>query len=674
MGVEDMEPGPLATAAATEADEAAEDTTPQTQPPELSNSPFLFLPCEMMLEIAGYLHDSTPGQDSKILNSLSQTCHHLRQIFYPLANRHLWYDEETQFPDTLLKLVLYTLTEPLAQHVGSATFRFQKETSFWFRDEYDEFIEEGLAKLKLYLAQRAEYGEDEVFKYLESKVDEYGMYILPTVILFQLKDLREIELAPSIHAMSSKFMLTTLHYFEPPFQLNRLGMVRLTDLAPVNYWMLERFLRLGPLQSLGIDYRFGSTRGRPKIRPIEEFYEDAEETWKPHLESESEDDISVWSLNSEEEDMSIWGRPQRGNGQGNASVRTVEQDIDDYHQGYQSAGWQEAWYPTEISYELPGADEPTDTDKFQVQDLRLWMDEIPSIYEKLIPLLHKITGLRRFDLNLFAMWGSPALGPVDAPNTRDFKCIMKLLENHQDTLESLTIRIAPLSIPRSIMEPLLGFSHLRKVHIFCTTAMIHAFQTDVEDECFFSFMFPPSLEILRMDFCSSEKLIEKAMDIWAADFPRLKVVLSIFREESVHAEMRKQIQKLWDSMPYRQDSNSGLWEELETIEPSEAETAQDTNPTPPAGYQWRRRSNSHVPVQLMIVLEGQRNVWCSQEGWYGPFQEHPPCDQPWDIDAFNAIEPWTHDSEADENDYSRFDPHAEPWIGTPLSDIVEMRL
>ncbi|KAF3223838.1 hypothetical protein TWF192_008897 [Orbilia oligospora] len=76
----------------------------------------------------------------------------------------------------------------------------------------------------------------------------------------------------------------------------------------------------------------------------------------------------------------------------------------------------------------------------------------------------------------------------------------------------------------------------------------------------------------------------------------------------------------------------------------------------------------------MIVLEGQRNVWCSQEGWYGPFQEHPPCDQPWDIDAFNAIEPWTHDSEADENDYSRFDPHAEPWIGTPLSDIVEMRL
>ncbi|KAF3145527.1 hypothetical protein TWF569_006586 [Orbilia oligospora] len=670
MGVDNMEPG----LTATEADATAEVTTPQSQSPELSTSPFLFLPYEMMLGIAGYLHDSTPGQDSKVLNSLSQTCHHLRQVFYPLANRHLWYDEETQFPDTLLKLVLYTLTEPLVQYVRSATFRFQKETSFWFRDEYDEFIEEGLAKLKLYLAQRAEYDEDEVFKYLESKVDEYGMYILPTVILFQLKDLEEIELAPSIHATSSKFMLTTLHYFEPPFQLNRLGMVRLIDLAPVNYWLLERFLRLGPLPTLGIDYRFGSTRGRPKIRPIEEFCEDAEETWQPHLESESEDDISVWSLNSEEKDMSIWGLPQRGNGQGNASVRTVEQDINDYHQGYQSAGWQEAWYPTEISYELPGNDASPDTDKFQVQDLRLWMDEIPSIYEKLIPLLHKITGLRRFDLNLFAMWGSPALGPVDAPNTRDFKCIMKLLENHQDTLESLTIRIAPLTIPRSIMEPLLGFSRLRKVHMFCSTAMIHAFQTDVEDEYFFNFMFPPSLEMLRMDFCSSEKLIEKAMDIWTADFPRLKVVLGIFREESVHAEMRKQIQKLWDSMPYQQDSNSGLWEELETIEPSEAETAQNTNPTPPARYQWRRRSNYHVPVQLIIILEGQRNIWCSQEGWYGPFQEHPACDQPWDIDAFNAIEPWAHDSEVDENDYSRLDPHAELWIGTPLSDIAEMRL
>ncbi|KAK6514395.1 hypothetical protein TWF506_008790 [Arthrobotrys conoides] len=656
MDAGDKEQGPAA-ASGSGNDPMAESTAPQPpQPSEPPLPPFTLLPYELMLEIAGYLYDSTPGKDSKSLNCLSQSSHRLRQIFYPLANRHLWYDEETQFPDTLLKLVLYTFTEPLTKYVKSATFRLRKEEGpFWMGGEYDDIIDEGLASLKSHLKSNGGYEGGEIFRYFESEIDEYGMYILPTVLLYQMDELREIELAPSIHAMSSKFMLTTLHYFRPPFRLDRLGIVKLTDLAAVNYWLLERFLRLGPLSALGIDYRFGSTGGRPKIRPIPEFPKDLEDPWEPHLESDSEDDISVWSLDTEDKAL-VNGAQSHGNRYGDAWFRTVSQDIDEYYQGYQSAGWRAAWYPTDISYEFPGTQPPLpEATEFQIQDLRLWMDETPSIYEKLVPLLHKIVGLRRFDLNLFTMYGSPALGPIDTPHTRDFECISKLLENQKDTLESLTMRVVPMTTPHPNLPSLLNFTRLRKVHLFCTSSMVRTFKNATDEEPYFGRTIPRGLEVLRIDFCYSEFFVKKAMELQTANFPDLKVVLGILNDADVSDTTRDEIQRLWATMLYQKDPISGLWEEV--------------HPTSPIQSDWRRKSHSHVPIQLLIIQGTQKNVWCSHEGWYGPFQEHTSSDMPWDIEVFKSMGQWVHDSDLGSEDYSRLDPDGGYWIGTPAEDM-----
>ncbi|RVD81507.1 uncharacterized protein DFL_009371 [Arthrobotrys flagrans] len=637
---------------------------PQSQQPSLP--PLLRLPYELILEIAGHLRCSTPGQDSEDFNSLSQTCRRLRQIFFPIANRHLWYDEETQFPDTLLNIVIYSFTDPLVEHVKSATIRLRKEDgSFWLGGEYDEVIETRISQLKKYITKKAEEDEHGVFKFFESQIDEYGMSTLPTVLLFLLKELKEIELAPSIHAPSSRFMLTTLHYFQPPFHLDRLGMVRLTDFAPVNYWLLERFLRLGPISTLGIDYRFGSTSGRPKIRPVPEFPPDPEEKWDPDLEPESDDDISIWSLDPEDEALSGCSQPPSGNRYGNAWRQTVEEEIEEHYKGYQSTGWQECWYPTEISYGLPGADPAPDT-AFEIQDLRLWMDETPSIYEKLVPLLHKITGLRRFDLNLFAMLGEPSLGPIDSRETLDFQCIAKLLEKQTDTLESLSIRIAPFAPPQSRTPSLSKFNRLRKVHLFYTSEIIHYFERPklTNKEPYFKFMFPQGLEFLRIDFCYSVMFVEHVINLRTEDFPNMRVVLGMFKDENVSVVMSKGLQKLWESMPYHRNPNSGLWEEADPSG-SLVEITPDTGSDLSIYNIWRRKSPYHVPVQFLIILGTQKNVWCSHEGWYGPFQQHSSSDIPWNVEAFAALEPWTNDSDLDENDYSRLDPHAGPWIGTP---------
>ncbi|KAK6502774.1 hypothetical protein TWF481_007821 [Arthrobotrys musiformis] len=645
--------------------------------------PLLLLPYELILEIASHLNitDPRPGQNSKDYNSLSQTCRRLRQIFYPIANRHLWYDQETQFPDTLLSIVLYSFTDPLVEYVKSATFRLRRQDGeFWLKDEYDEAIEAGIGQLKAHIKKKAEEGNNEAFEFFESQIDEYGMSILPTVLLFQLKELKEIELAPSIHAISSRFLLTTLHYFKPPFQINRLGMVRLTDFASVNYWLLERFLRLGPIQSVGIDYRFGSTSGHPKIRPAPELPNYVEDKWEPDLESESDDDISVMSLEPEETAMveAFW--PRSGNRFGSAWRETTEEEIEEHFKGYQSTGWQECWFPTEISYELPGANPSSSSDTpFEIQDLRLWMDETAPVYERLIPLLHKTIGLRRFDLNLFPMWGRPQPLGLGTLETLDFQWLAKLLEKQIDTLESLSIRVLPFGAPQPHVPSLLRFHHLRKAHLFCTSDMMQTFlNRDSTTGPYFESMFPQNIEFLRIDFCYNVKLVEDVVNLQTNWFPNLRVVLGMFKDENASASRVEGWQNLWSSMPYQENPSSGSWEKREEIpEPSvwkkiatQITGYPDISSDPPV---WRRKSLSHIPVQYLIITGHQKNVWCSHEGWYGPFQQHTSSDMPWDGDAFESAPEWEDDRDTDENNYSRLDPFGGPWIGTPQEHIDEMR-
>ncbi|EGX48764.1 hypothetical protein AOL_s00079g403 [Orbilia oligospora ATCC 24927] len=191
-----------------------------------------------------------------------------------MVNRHLWFDEETQYPDTMLSIVNYSFTDPLIEFVKSATFRLRAEEGYWLEltDTDNQIITKQLEELRGHLIHKAEQGM-KVYRFFESQLEEYGIAILATVLLYQLGGLQEIELACSINANSSRFMLTTMHHFDPPFRLRRLGTTRLADFAVANYFLLERFPRIGA-PKVGIDSRFESTKGAPKIRPVPKFSSD----------------------------------------------------------------------------------------------------------------------------------------------------------------------------------------------------------------------------------------------------------------------------------------------------------------------------------------------------------------------------------------------------------------
>ncbi|KAF3246223.1 hypothetical protein TWF128_009031 [Orbilia oligospora] len=178
-----------------------------------------------------------------------------------MVNRHLWFDEETQYPDTMLNIVNYSFTDPLIEFVKSATFRLRAEE-----------VTKQLEGLRGHLIHKAEQGM-KFYRFFESQLEEYGIAILATVLLYQLGGLQEVELACSINANSSRFMLTTMHHFDPPFRLRRLGTTRIADFAVANYFLLERFLRIGA-PKVGIDSRFESTKGAPKIRLVPKFSSD----------------------------------------------------------------------------------------------------------------------------------------------------------------------------------------------------------------------------------------------------------------------------------------------------------------------------------------------------------------------------------------------------------------
>ncbi|KAF3914291.1 hypothetical protein ABW20_dc0103322 [Dactylellina cionopaga] len=232
------------------------------------------LPDEILLNIAEYLLVSVSSKCNGFLNSVAQTCRRLRNIAYPLVNRHLLFDEGRHHPDVLLNMVLYSLQEPLADIVKSATFRLRAENEFYLATEFDDIIEEKLPVIRELLKQRAADG-NEAFMLIESQIEEYRMATLATIMLYQMNGLEDLELAASTTAMSSRFLLTIMHYFKPPFELNRLGIHRLVNFDSANYFLLERFLRLG-VRCVGIDHRFGSTYSHRKMQPPKSLCSDTE--------------------------------------------------------------------------------------------------------------------------------------------------------------------------------------------------------------------------------------------------------------------------------------------------------------------------------------------------------------------------------------------------------------
>ncbi|KAK6339166.1 hypothetical protein TWF718_008589 [Orbilia javanica] len=669
----------------------------QPSPKPLS---LLDVPDELMLEIASHIYSTKPGQDSRDLNSLSQTCYGLRKIVYPLANRHLWYDEETQFPDQLLGVVLYSFTDPLVEHVKSATFRLREGPGiFWLKDKHNKIIKTGLSQLRKYLKKKAESEDEdnEVFKFFESQIENLGMSILPTVLLFQLKGLKEIELAPTTSAISTRFLLTTLQKFDPPFKIDRLAMLRLVDLASLNPSLLESFLRTGPIPAIGIDYRFGSVAGRPKIKPVAAYPEGSDEMCELNSESDSESesqpelrlewvdgtgwrhvvyrsvypessdddgDPSELTLDSDDELLISTQRPKPESINFPTWPAPLEEEIEEHYKGYRISGLEEPGEVTNANPGPTGTKPPPGAPKFEINDLRLWMDQIPTADDTLIQLLIQVSGLRRLDLNLFIVPWTRAPLFVPPSSQENELYIMQILEGQKDTLEHLNLRIEDLKSSQPVIESLLKFSRLREIHVFYTSEVIRAYKKSKEHS-YFTSMFPGGLELLRIDFCTNLEFIYEAMNIETRDFPNLKVILGIFREYGVFmAFTPEDVQQVWNLMPYEKDPISGLWDKVSS-----------TNLETQNYYIWRRKSSAHIPIQFRIIDRNQQNVWCSHEGWYGPFQDHTSSDLPWNVDTFRELQPLPIDMELEENDYRRLDPHHAPWAGsvTPPLRILEDR-
>ncbi|KAF3138217.1 hypothetical protein TWF594_010757 [Orbilia oligospora] len=77
-----------------------------------------------------------------------------------MVNRHLWFDEETQYPDTMLNIFNYSFTDPLIEFVESATFRLRAEEGSWLEltDTENQIITKQLEELRGHLIHKAEQG------------------------------------------------------------------------------------------------------------------------------------------------------------------------------------------------------------------------------------------------------------------------------------------------------------------------------------------------------------------------------------------------------------------------------------------------------------------------------------------------------------------------------------
>ncbi|KAK6330643.1 hypothetical protein TWF718_002840 [Orbilia javanica] len=626
-------------------------------PPDIpQNGGYLItdLPTEIIQMIAKELVPTAPGQRCRDLNSFSQTSSRLRSVAYPMVNRHLWFDEEIQYPDTMLNIVNYAFTDPLVEFIKTATFRLRAEHGYWLRltDTDNEIIKTEMDELRGHLKFKATQGI-EVFRFFESHLEEYGVTMLATILLYQLKDLQEVELACSINAMSTRFLLTTLHHFDPPFKLERLGMTRLVDFATASYLLLERFLRLGVPQ-VGIDSRFASTNNAPKIRPIADFSSDAETDESPEsLREGYQDSLSEGSVETEyREAIPFYNRTLK------TLARTVEQEIEQDYNGYEAFGHRDCGYETGITYDHLGASSASENGELlSIKDLRLWLDETPLLeYEPLIPLLQRARGIRNLELNLFP--SVQFVGSTEYTDSPTFNFLGEILEGQIETLNSLTIRLSWLNAPQPEIPPLKKFQNLRRIHLFYGRDTHRKFTSYKNvGETFFEYMFPQQLEFLRVDLFKYNPCIEfitEAVKIPNIRFPRLRIALGIAKGR-VSGDVSLAIGKIWTSLPYTEDPVSGEWRNK--VESRSGSTS------------WRRTNMNCVPVQILAHGSRHRDVFCSEEGWNGPFQSHVAIDIPYSSrhssDTGSSNESGTGEPQG---------PGLSPWKGTSqeLDFIVEV--
>ncbi|KAK6522375.1 hypothetical protein TWF281_002940 [Arthrobotrys megalospora] len=527
-----------------------------------------------------------------------------------MINRHLWFDEETQYPDTMISIVNYCFTDPLVEFVKTATFRLRAENGYWLKltDTEDEIVDEQLGELKGHLKRKAEEGS-ELFQFFDRQFEDYGIATLATILLYQLEGLQEIELACSINAVSSRFMLTTMHHFEPPFKLERLGMARLVDFAAGNYQLLNQFLLLG-VPNVGIDYRFGSTSGGPKIKPVPDFTSGSDGT------QDSSDDDSQDSLEGSMESEYKVSIPYRLRID-NALARTVDQEIEQDYNGYQPLDHRACGYDTGVNYGPLGVHSDPDSEgPLFIEDLRLWLDETPSSNEPLIPLLGKVKGLRHLNVNLFP--SVQVLNDMIDPSATDLDCLKKVLGPQTETLETLTIRVSWLGAPQPRIPPLRAFENLRRVHLFYGKDTHENYIAKKKSSgSYFEAMFPPRLELLRVDIFKYYAFLDFVADattVPTSKFPNLRIVLGISKHR-ISADKFQATKDIWRSLPYSEDPVSKSWKLGAHIT--------SANPI------WRRYDLQHSPIQILAHDSRHRDVFCTEEGWYGPFQEHKAVDMPY---------------------------------------------
>ncbi|KAF3226569.1 hypothetical protein TWF106_000310 [Orbilia oligospora] len=414
----------------------------------------------------------------------------------------------------------------------SATFRLRAEEGYWLKltDTDNQIITKQLEELRGYLIHKAEQGM-EVYRFFESQLEEYGIAILATVLLYQLGGLQEIELACSINANSSRFMLTTMHHFDPPFRLQRLGTTRLADFAIANYFLLERFLHIGA-SKVGIDSRFESTKNAPKIRPEPKFSSDmgTDETVDGSVDGYS-DSLSDGSMESEYE-ISILSQVRIED----TLARTVRQVIQQDYTGYQPLDHQVSGFETGINYNPPGVNPSIENESpLLMRELYLWLDEIPiGQCEPLVSLLSRMTGIRHLEINIFP--SVQFVGLNELANVTSFDSFVKIFYAQMETLEALTVRIAWVNAPQLHIPSLRKFDNLRRVHLFYSWDTHSTFTECMKDGgSYFEFMFPQQLDHLRMDMFKARPGLEFASfatQVPSALFPNLRIVLGFAKEKS----------------------------------------------------------------------------------------------------------------------------------------------
>ncbi|KAK6502638.1 hypothetical protein TWF506_003218 [Arthrobotrys conoides] len=517
----------------------------------------------------------------------------------------------------MLGIVNYSFTDPLIEFTKSATFRLRAEGGYWLEsmDTENQIIESQLKQLRGHLKRKAEQGI-EVFRFFESQLEEYGIAILATVLLYQLEGLLEIELACSSNAKSSRFMLTTMHHFDPPFSLSRLGMTRLADFATANYPLLERFIRLGA-SKVGIDSRFGSTSGGPKIRPVPVFSSgiDTNETvdsCADDLDSSSEDTVvtyyRAWWIHDHTPQIDPW--IERSTCLDIPRNMTVEQELEKDYNGYQSIHQQVTEHATGVN------DNSLEVDRaggyggpLLVKELHLWLDETPENQcDPLVSLLQRTGGVRNLEINLFPSIQSDRQNEL--AEIMSFSSFARIFQAQKETLEALTVRISLINGPQLQIPSLRHFNNLRHVHLFYGGDTHRTFESCMNgEEPYFKFMFPQQLEYLRMDIFKDKPCLEfivLATQVPTAWFPNLKIVLGVAKDKSAE-EMMQAIGDIWSSLPYSQDVDSGEWK-------VDIEHRSGSN-------SWRKSDMNCVPVKILAHGTKHTDVFCSENGWNGPFQK-----------------------------------------------------